>query len=92
MGKYNADKGSTLWTMWADIFLLWQDQGNCDTKQEFDEWYKAARKLDEKYAETDEGDLCREILIALGDVIDERYLSRHDEQKGMQGITDNRQL
>lgn len=83
MAKYEAQRGSTLWTMWADIFLLWQNQGNCDTKQEFDEWYQAARKLDDKYAKTEEGDLCRAILITLGEVIDKRYLLRHDEQKGM---------
>ena len=83
MGKYEAQRGSTLWTMWADIFLLWQDKGNCHSVIECNEWYKAARKLDEKYAKTEEKDLCQAILITLGEVIDKRYLLRHDEQESM---------
>ena len=69
--------------MWADIFLLWQNQGNCQTVKECDEWYQAARKLESKYAQTEEKDLCQAILITLGEVIDKRYLLRHDEQKSM---------
>jgi len=83
MARYEAQKGSTLWTMWADIFLLWQNQGKCETKAEFDGWYKAVRELDDKYAKTEEGDLCRAILITLGEVIDKRYVKAHDEQKDM---------
>lgn len=83
MGRYEAQKGSTLWTLWADIFLLWQNQGNCLTVAECDEWYKAARALDAKYAQTEEKDLCQAILITLGEVIDKRYLKAHDKQKDM---------
>lgn len=83
MGKFNAEKGSVLWTLWADLFLLWREHGDCKTKDDFDEWYKAVRNLDDKYAKTEEKDLCREILITMGEVIDKRYLARHDKQEGV---------
>lgn len=83
MAKYEAQRGSTLWTLWADVFLLWQNYGNCQTVTECDEWYKAARELDTKYSQTTEKDLCTAILITLGEVIDKRYFKQHDKQTSM---------
>lgn len=77
MGKFECEKGSTLWTLWADLFLLWRENGNTPTLDDVNSWYKVARNLDEKYRDTAEHDLCRELIITMGEVIDKRWVKAH---------------
>lgn len=73
MGKYEVNKGDTLWTLWADMFLLWREHGNVQTQNDAEEWYKAAVALDNKYKNTAEADLVRALTICMGEVIDGRW-------------------
>lgn len=77
MSGFKCEKGSTLWTLWADLFLLWREYGNVQTKADAEEWYKAAVALDTKYKATDEADLARNLTITMGEVIDDRWQKRN---------------
>lgn len=70
--RFEAEKGSTLWQLWADFFLLWKEHGNVHTIEDRDEWATEAYKLCEKYEHTDEWDLCRAIIDGMMGVISER--------------------
>ena len=80
MGKFEANKGDTLWTLWADLFLLWREHGKVLTKADADDWYKAAVALDSKYKSTTEADLARKLTISMGEVIDERWEKRNQKE------------
>jgi len=76
--RFNVQKGDVLWTLWADMFLLWREHGNVKTNADADEWYKAARELDNKYSKTQESDLARKIIISMGEIIDERVIKSRE--------------
>lgn len=77
MGKFECEKGSTLWKLWADLFLLWREYGDVKSLDDANDFYLAARRLDDKYKNTAEGDLCRAITITMGEVIDKRWVKAH---------------
>ena len=74
MSAFNCEKGSPLWTLWADLFLLWREHGNVRSKQDSFEWANTACKVADKYKDTDENDLCCNVISAMNHVAHERYL------------------
>ena len=86
--NFEINKGDPLWTLWAELFLLWKDFGNCHTQKDADDWYFASKELEAKYQNTTEYDLCIKVLLAMADVIDER-MKNNDKQRGMQNTTEN---
>lgn len=73
MGKFEVQKGDVIWTLWADLFLLYREHGNVKTRADADEWYKAAVALYDNYKDTSEADLAKKMTISMGEIIDERW-------------------
>lgn len=70
--KFEAEKGSILWQLWADLFLLWKDHGNIHSIGDRADWATAAYIVCEKYENTEEWDLCAAQIGGMMRVITER--------------------
>lgn len=70
--KYEAEKGSELWTLWADLFIFWRDFGNCQTDEDWQQFHDAAVALERKY-KGEWHDLCLAVLLTLSDVAENRW-------------------
>ena len=78
--KFDIEKGSTLWSLWGELFLLWKDHGNVHTQADADDWYFAGKELEGKYLNTAEHDLCHNVLMAMFETIDTRLRREREEQ------------